>query len=101
MKTKKYLLTETGLTKQGLTYRINQMKKSGIVISSEYQETNRAPIRVFTDEIAQMIIDWRGKKPGRKRQDVEKATCPQCNGSGEGMHDGTKCKLCKGSGVEC
>jgi hypothetical protein len=25
--------------------------------------------------------------------------CPQCNGSGEGMHDGTKCKSCKGYGI--
>jgi DnaJ-class molecular chaperone len=30
----------------------------------------------------------------------EQETCPACNGSGEGMHDGTKCKTCKGTGVE-
>ena len=70
MITKKQLLLETGLSQQGLDYRIGIMKKSGIVIKSEYQETNRAPIRVFTDEVAQMIIDWRGAKPGRKRQDA-------------------------------
>lgn len=26
--------------------------------------------------------------------------CPRCNGSGEGMYDGTTCRVCKGSGVE-
>ena len=30
----------------------------------------------------------------------EKLTCTNCNGSGEGMYDGTKCTMCKGSGVE-
>jgi DnaJ-class molecular chaperone len=24
--------------------------------------------------------------------------CPQCNGSGEGMHDGSTCSMCHGSG---
>lgn len=28
-----------------------------------------------------------------------KLLCAHCNGSGEGMHDGTKCWECKGSGV--
>jgi hypothetical protein len=27
-------------------------------------------------------------------------TCSVCNGSGEGMYDGTRCRSCKGSGVE-
>lgn len=30
----------------------------------------------------------------------DKLICLQCNGSGEGMHDGTKCTSCKGSGIE-
>lgn len=25
--------------------------------------------------------------------------CNACHGSGEGMHDGTKCRVCKGEGV--
>ena len=25
--------------------------------------------------------------------------CPTCNGSGEGMYDGSRCRTCKGSGV--
>ena len=32
--------------------------------------------------------------------EYEELTCPSCNGSGEGMYDGTKCSACKGSGVE-
>jgi len=30
----------------------------------------------------------------------EEELCPRCNGSGEGMHDGTICTMCKGTGVE-
>jgi len=26
-------------------------------------------------------------------------TCPDCNGSGEGMYDGTTCRTCKGGGA--
>ena len=31
--------------------------------------------------------------------EVDDPICTQCDGSGEGMYDGTKCGLCKGSGV--
>lgn len=30
----------------------------------------------------------------------EAAICIACNGSGEGMYDGTRCRSCGGSGVE-
>ena len=30
----------------------------------------------------------------------EPGICPACNGSGEGMHEGTTCRTCKGDG-EC
>ena len=33
-------------------------------------------------------------------EEHEDLICPKCNGSGEGMYDGTICSLCKGSGVE-
>ena len=32
--------------------------------------------------------------------EVEDLICPNCGGSGEGIHDGTKCTSCGGSGVE-
>ena len=31
---------------------------------------------------------------------TELETCPVCNGSGEGMHEGSRCHSCKGTGVE-
>jgi RecJ-like exonuclease len=48
---------------------------------------------------------------GRKRQiaeavaadnedDDEEHICPTCNGSGEGMYDGSRCYKCKGTGDE-
>ena len=67
MITKKDLIQSTGLTQQGLDYRLKQMKKAGIKIKPMYQQTDRAPIRVYSEEVAQLIIDWRGAKPGRKR----------------------------------
>ncbi len=72
MITKKDLLIATGLTQQGLDYRLKQMKKAGMKIKPMYQQTNRAPIRVFAEEVAQQIIDWRGAKPGRKRSQNDK-----------------------------
>ena len=30
--------------------------------------------------------------------DDEPALCPTCNGSGEGMYEGTRCHACKGKG---
>jgi DnaJ-class molecular chaperone len=30
--------------------------------------------------------------------DDEADYCPQCSGSGEGMHDGSTCSACKGRG---
>lgn len=32
--------------------------------------------------------------------DINYTLCPSCNGSGEGMMDGTKCRACHGSGSE-
>ena len=33
-------------------------------------------------------------------EEAEHGICRNCNGSGEGMHDGTLCYTCKGKG-EC
>ena len=33
--------------------------------------------------------------------DCEPGICPNCNGSGEGKHDGTKCYQCNGTGEVC
>lgn len=33
-------------------------------------------------------------------EEDEPSICSSCNGSGEGMYDGTRCSRCGGSGVE-
>ena len=30
---------------------------------------------------------------------MKEVICPTCNGSGEGMYDGTTCHVCKGHGT--
>jgi len=35
-----------------------------------------------------------------RETDEDEVLCSHCNGSGEGMYDGTRCTSCKGSGVE-
>jgi DnaJ-class molecular chaperone len=34
------------------------------------------------------------------RDDEDWGICAQCNGSGEGQYDGTRCGRCKGSGTD-
>ena len=36
----------------------------------------------------------------REDGDEEEYICGWCNGSGEGLYDGSSCHHCKGSGVE-
>ena len=38
--------------------------------------------------------------PSRHSVGFEEVICNHCNGSGEGMHDGSSCGHCGGSGVE-
>lgn len=48
--------------------------------------------------------DWRDDARDHARlmsddgHDSEPGICPACNGSGEGMHEGTRCVTCKGAG---
>lgn len=35
-----------------------------------------------------------------ERDAEERGLCPDCAGSGEGMHDGSRCMSCRGSGTE-
>ena len=51
------------------------------------------------DEIARQAL---GKTDDESEEEAEDddATCYHCNGSGEGMFDGTRCNSCGGSGVE-
>lgn len=45
--------------------RLNRLEREVI---PDYQQENGRPIRIFTDETAEAIINWRGAKPGRKKQ---------------------------------
>ncbi len=55
------LIIATGLKKQALQYRI---KKIGI--GKKYEGIRGKVIRVFTQEEADKIINYKGEKPGRK-----------------------------------
>jgi len=46
-----------------------------------------------------MKCEWTLSNDDDEYEVEENPICPNCNGSGEGMYDGTKCTMCKGSGV--
>lgn len=54
------------LNLSGLTVR-NRAK--ALNLEEKYETENGTNIRVFTDQEADMIENYRGKKPGRKRND--------------------------------
>ena len=56
------------ISRETIYYRLKQLQKRGMEIKSEYVTEDSRPIRIFTDEIAEQIINWRGAKPGRKKQ---------------------------------
>jgi len=41
-----------------------------------------------------------GWEPPNDGQTYDEQYCGSCSGSGEGMHDGTRCSTCAGSGTE-
>lgn len=45
-------------------------------------------------------LDGEGDTSGLCADCQEDAICPACNGSGEGMHDGTRCHSCGGGGTD-
>ena len=58
-----------------------------------------SPADPFHDKVGVICYDvppdWREQKPEEPTEEL----CGQCNGSGEGLHDGTRCGACKGLGV--
>lgn len=58
----------TGLTKPGVLYRLKQMNKSGCGIEVRYKQGKVGAIRVYTDDDLQAIINYKARKPGRKRK---------------------------------
>ena len=94
------IANKAGLTRTAVMYRIKQLEEAGAPISESFKRGKVGSIRVYSEDDLQAIINYKARKPGRKRKQEDKPTCSHCNGSGEGMHDGTKCKSCKGLGVE-
>lgn len=71
--------------------------------------TQRLEEYVGTDDTAKMLEhlkdalntankDFKDAQKAEQESD-EAELCAQCNGSGEGMHDGTTCSYCNGKGV--
>lgn len=46
------------------------------------------------------VHEMRRRMAAESPDEHEEVLCCGCNGSGEGMYDGTTCGKCKGSGVE-
>ena len=69
MITNKDVEKATGLTRQGVIYRLKQMEEAGSGISARYKPGKVGPIRVYTEEDLQTIINYEARKPGRKRKD--------------------------------
>ena len=68
MKTINDIMKEGDICKATVHNRLNQMKKIGIKPRPVYEHIDNRPVRIFTDEMAEQIIDWRGAKPGRKKR---------------------------------
>ena len=59
---------QADISRETIYYRLKQLQKRGMEIKSEYVTEDSRPVRIFTDETAEAIINWRGAKPGRKKQ---------------------------------
>jgi len=66
MITNKDVEKATGLTRQGVIYRLKQMFANGEGIEPEYKQSGSGVVRVYTEADLQAIINYKVKKPGRK-----------------------------------
>lgn len=71
----------------------------GCVIVSIINEAKRRKRDERLKESAKKLLNYYSGS-NRAENDDETYICRQCNGSGEGMYDGTYCSLCKGTGEE-
>ena len=60
------IANKAGLTRAAVAYRIKQM--GGLPI--RYVQGKIGAIRVYTEEDLQAIINYKARKPGRKRKDA-------------------------------
>ena len=68
MITNKDIEKATGLTRQGVVYRLKQMEEAGTGLEIKYVHGKVGAIRVYTDDDLQAIINYKARKPGRKRK---------------------------------
>lgn len=64
------------------------------IYNGKHTDYDIATLRNHMKGIVQSYVD-----SGTVIDDDEDALCANCNGSGEGMHDGARCNSCGGSGV--
>jgi len=57
----------TGLSSAGRVYRLKQMTEDGNGIPARYKQGKTGAIRVYTEQDLQAILDYKAKKPGRKK----------------------------------
>lgn len=62
METIQTLTDKTGLTKAAVIKRIIVLE-----LPAHYDSINGKVVRIFTDEEADKVINYKAKKPGRKR----------------------------------
>lgn len=51
------------------------------------------------DDAEEFELDQLAGEDNDEDEDDHDDTCPTCDGTGEGMYDGTRCRRCNGSGI--
>lgn len=52
----------------------------------------------ITPRVERILLDAHLERSNRGAEEERDGICPRCNGSGEGMYDGSSCLFCRGSG---
>lgn len=57
-----------------------------------------SPFMFQTDPRDDLLLEEDDCDEDEEEEDEEPGICPACSGSGEGSHEGTNCRQCKGRG---
>lgn len=66
MKTIEYMMITGKVSRATVYLRLKKIEEVTGKIEKEYQDGKTNPDRIVPDNIAEMVINYRGKKPGRK-----------------------------------
>ena len=106
-----------GYCESGKTFGTRDYFKAGTALSVRYQRgwdkgrkeieemskiVNRGTCSYCGEEMDLALLDEDQRCPDCKKDepdDDEPEICSACNGSGEGMYDGTRCSYCYGTGT--